>query len=307
MSDVLHRDGVIRALAKGASTASALFNAIDSGSLPELMRDLRALVEMREIEVNRVGTTFFYYLPGASAPSAEAVAQTAFNERPPSKPVPQIAERRKARVVSKPEKPASAVSESTPRKRKSRPDSDAAKLLAAIGSHPWERARRLVELSGITDRNTTKARDLVSSALTYLLRIQKVQRTGSMNRYRYALSDCTVPPPPAPVALAPRPRRPIKAHHRNAVPRTSPSLRGTLDGMLVELNALGQVRLISSGHARLQWMCSLCSANGLMVSSNWRNDAREAVIDLRDRLAQLRSQQITELDSTPEAAQAQAA
>lgn len=320
MSDVINRDGILRTLSRGASTASAIFNEVEAHSLPDLMRDLRAMVEMGEIAVNRVGTTFFYRLTIASAATAAALAQTAFNERPPSVPAAPPVDRRKAKAGEKqtanvahmprPSKKKAVAPAREPQKRgpKRRDDSDPGRLVAAIDAHPWSTLSQLVAFSGIGSRKDVSPNEVTSGILYYLHRTGQIQRVGERHQYRFALKGCAVPPPKLlPVATSTSARGSLRPLNRNAPPRTAPSLRGTLDGMLVELNALGEVRLISSGHARLQWMCWLYPASGVMVSSNWRNDAREAVIDLRDRLAQLEGQLRTDPESTPEAAQAQAA
>lgn len=315
MSDVHHRDAILDGLRYGARSAAQLFNGIPScESLPDLMRDLRAMVELRELQVLRLGTMLMYAVSGET-PNAAPPPDLAPQPETPPEPVAlrPVAEVVKVRAQKPPRTPVQRpgarqrLDGKPSRGRRLDPDCDAGNLVKVIGQHPWRSLAELAALSGMQPRGRANASELMASALCYLLRKGRVQRTGRKGAYRYALPDCTVSPPPAIEPGVPT-RSERAAVRANQPPRTAPSLRHTLDGMLVELNRLGEVRLVSSGHARLNWMCWLMPANGVMVSSSWRNDAREAVADLVARLEQLRGRLLTErTEPQPDQAPARAA
>lgn len=317
MSDVHHRDAILDGLRYGARSAAQLFNGITScESLPDLMRDLRAMVELRELQVLRLGTTLMY-----------AVSEEAPNAEPAPDPAPETAQESEPGLSAAPPMPEPCVVPKTAAARRRRrdrgnarppsekprlglptnPESNASKLVAVVAAHPWcSLAEIIAHIGGATAECETPYRRTAATLHSLVLR-NKLQRVGRKHSFRYALPDCTLAPPEliAPLAPARRERDPVCANDPSG---TAPSLRHTLDGMLVELNRLGEVRLVSSGHARLNWMCWLMPANGVMVSSSWRNDAREAVADLVARLEQLRGRLLTEpTEPKPDQAPARAA
>lgn len=283
----MHRDAILRDLSAGPMTAVQIFNRLDDcESLPDLMRELRAMVELRDIETHRLGTMIKYRLAGTDADAA-----------PVALPPPQVAVKPEPEAPAEPRRRSKRSGTGTPRptaRRKKQDDSISGRLRNAIDLHPWKTCIELAELAGVAWRNMTPPSVRIASLLTQMVKYGHVQRVKGESGYRYALPGCTVSPP----AAAPPSRTQVRAIAANQPPRATPGIRNTLEGMLVELNRQGEVRLTSSGHARLNWMCWITAPSGVMVSSAWRNCPREATVDLLQRLESLRRQPPAAAEST---------